>query len=495
MMNFRRLTCSTFFVFFLLVFLQGIILDAAEDDPAESCDNPDADASDAPADSEDDSIPSLKYSADQSDNNDEQMGLKTKDFDQYFSAYAELNHQKDMLTDTHRMDSYFTAITANAEVAFKDKIVMDVGTGSGILAIWAAKAGAKKVYAIEYTDMAKNARKLVKANGVEDIVTVIQGTVESIKLPLKEDGLGDEDNEQVVDVIVSEWMGYMLIRESMLDSVLSARDRYLKKDTGLMFPSHANILIAPVVDESNRLDNDYDYEKNMDEWYEFIESTKSNYGGVDYSILSKDFQQEQLDYYKGHSMWQELNEKVVMAKPQVVKTLDLMTCTLENTRGIFDTSDSSVESIKNGNIDTNDFDFVLDPQTNAISGFAGWFTTDFKSRDDSMVSADAPKLTESVTLNTGPEQGYTHWGQQVFYFKDPIRIKTDLKNASGSLPMGEMCGKTTTVHLKGNLKMFRTKDNARLYKCPIEYFLEEVENKSHKVGRSTKPIETIFSIQ
>jgi protein arginine N-methyltransferase 1 len=49
---------------------------------------------------------------------------------------------------------------------FKDKVVLDVGTGSGILAIFSAMAGAKKVYAVEATDMAKNARKLVEANQV-----------------------------------------------------------------------------------------------------------------------------------------------------------------------------------------------------------------------------------------------------------------------------------------------------------------------------------------
>lgn len=51
---------------------------------------------------------------------------------------------------------------------------MDVGTGSGILAVWAAQAGARRVYAVEYTDMAKHARRVVEANGVGHIVTVIQ---------------------------------------------------------------------------------------------------------------------------------------------------------------------------------------------------------------------------------------------------------------------------------------------------------------------------------
>ena len=58
-----------------------------------------------------------------------------------------------------------------------------MGTGSGILAILAAQAGARKVYAVEATDMAAHARELVQANGVADRVEVIQGTVEEITLP------------------------------------------------------------------------------------------------------------------------------------------------------------------------------------------------------------------------------------------------------------------------------------------------------------------------
>lgn len=63
--------------------------------------------------------------------------------------------------------------------------MLDVGTGSGILAIWSAQAGARKVYAVEATTMADHARALVKANGLEDIVEVIQGSVEDISLPEK----------------------------------------------------------------------------------------------------------------------------------------------------------------------------------------------------------------------------------------------------------------------------------------------------------------------
>lgn len=66
-----------------------------------------------------------------------------------------------------------------------EKTVLDVGTGSGILAIWSAQAGARKVYAVEATKMSEHARDLVKANNLQDVVEVIEGSIEDITLPEK----------------------------------------------------------------------------------------------------------------------------------------------------------------------------------------------------------------------------------------------------------------------------------------------------------------------
>jgi protein arginine N-methyltransferase 1 len=515
-------------------------------DGSSSCENPDIVD---PADDDDESIPSFKYDKDSnnSDNNNsskaQQEVTKSKDMAEYFSAYAELHHQKDMLEDVHRMDSYYQAIMNNSENVFKNKIVLDVGTGSGILALWAAKAGARKVYAIEYTDMAYNARQLIKDNGYEHIITVIQGTVESITLPLKEDGLllmnnskegeDSEDNEQdvdehVIDVIVSEWMGYMLLRESMLDSVLIARDKYLKPTTGLMFPSHATIYLAPLRDEITRLDNIHNYKDSIDDWYEFLDRTQTNYG-IDYDTLTEKYNKEQLDYYLYQSHWKEFKQQQnnggtndnddILVLPQedsqIIKELDLITCTLKDTRGILGvTSDS--EKVNGGNYDNNVFDFVINStivQINKpISGFLSWFTTDFKSRTDNKITKNTPKLKQPyITLNTGPNQiPSTHWGQQAFYFRNPIRIKSDLKksvtllsngdsgNGSGNDDSGKGdVDEEVTVHLKGKLELFRTKNNKRLYNVRIQHHIEEISSTSitpNKILRQTNSIEAIYKI-
>lgn len=60
-----------------------------------------------------------------------------------------------------------------------------MGTGSGILAIWSAQAGARKVYAVEATKMSEHARALVKANNLQDVIDVIEGSVEDVVLPEK----------------------------------------------------------------------------------------------------------------------------------------------------------------------------------------------------------------------------------------------------------------------------------------------------------------------
>ena len=119
---------------------------------------------------------------------------KSNPFTQY---YAQLLHQGNMLQDLTRTGTYRHAFVSNA-VDFHDKVVLDVGTGTGILAIFACQAGARKVYAVEASQSAEIARLLIQANGYSDRIEVIQAKLEDVQLPEK------------VDIIISEPIGFLL---------------------------------------------------------------------------------------------------------------------------------------------------------------------------------------------------------------------------------------------------------------------------------------------
>lgn len=82
----------------------------------------------------------------------------------------------------------------------------------------------------------EKAKEIVDANGMADQITLLQGKMEEVALPFPK-----------VDIIISEWMGYFLLYESMLDTVLYARDQYLKPQ-GLIFPDKATLFLAGIED-------------------------------------------------------------------------------------------------------------------------------------------------------------------------------------------------------------------------------------------------------
>lgn len=82
----------------------------------------------------------------------------------------------------------------------------------------------------------EKAKEIVEVNGYSSKITLLQGKMEEVELPFDK-----------VDIIVSEWMGYFLLYESMLDTVLYARDRYLAPN-GLIFPDKATIFMAGIED-------------------------------------------------------------------------------------------------------------------------------------------------------------------------------------------------------------------------------------------------------
>lgn len=140
------------------------------------------------------------------------------------------------------------------------------------------------VYAVEASSMAKHAREVVKSNGFDNIIEVLNCRVEDAQIShevcaksgcLVTINWNIKKNKNClaqVDVIVSEWMGYFLLYESMFESVIYARDRWLRSD-GLMLPSRAILRICGIADS--------DFER---EHIDFWSSTKDTYG-VDMTAL------------------------------------------------------------------------------------------------------------------------------------------------------------------------------------------------------------------
>jgi len=149
----------------------------------------------------------------------------------YFENYSGRNIHETMLKDKTRTLAYRDFILQNKQL-FEGKVVLDVGCGTGILCLFAAQAGAKQVIGVDAADIIDKAKIIVKQNKWDHIISLVKSKIEEAVLPVEK-----------VDIIISEWMGYFLLFESMLPSVLFARDKWLVKG-GLVLPNAASMFIA-----------------------------------------------------------------------------------------------------------------------------------------------------------------------------------------------------------------------------------------------------------
>ena len=275
----------------------------------------------------------------------------------YFSSYDHFGIHEEMLKDQTRTLAYRSAIYQNASM-FKGKVVLDVGCGTGILSMFAARSGAKHVIGVDMSNIITMARKIVDLNGFSDKITLIQGKMEEIELPFPK-----------VDIIISEWMGYFLLYESMLDTVLFARDKYLVPG-GLIFPDKATMYVAGIED------GDYKEEK-IGFWRDVY--------GFDYSPFQEIVMSEPLV--------DVVDQRTVSTSAAKICELDLYTVKVE------DLAFSSNFHLK----------ATRDDQVHAL---IVWFDIEF-------AECDIP-----LHFSTGPYAKYTHWKQTVFYLSDVLTLNT-----------------------------------------------------------------------
>lgn len=144
-------------------------------------------------------------------------------------SYNQIATHRWMIRDSARNEAFRNALLSSVAPG---AVVLDAGAGTGILSLFAAQAGAGRVYAVENTAIANVAAGLVERNGLNQVVQVIRADVARAPVPER------------VDIIVSEWLGSIGVNENLLVPVLLARDRWLKPG-GTMIPAVVAACAAP----------------------------------------------------------------------------------------------------------------------------------------------------------------------------------------------------------------------------------------------------------
>ena len=290
--------------------------------------------------------------------------VKEEDDRLFFSGYGQFDIHETMLKDIPRTALYRTALSENPTLVSGAK-VLDLGCGTGILSMLAATGGASQVVGVDASErVAYFASENVKRNGLSGTIKIINNKIEDVVNPF---GEGEK-----ADVLVSEWMGYCLLFESMLDSVITARDTHLKPG-GAILPDIARMFAAGIRYEGTDL--------------QFWDKV----WGYDMTAMRDEVQKQSLKT----AVVTDISGSHVITSTSTIRTFDLSTVSKEE---IPFTSD-----------------FTLKPfhGTESVSAVVLWFDTEFSPR----YCKD-----QSVTLSTSPYAKPTHWHQTSLLLESPIAI-------------------------------------------------------------------------
>ncbi|KAA3488483.1 putative protein arginine N-methyltransferase 6 [Gossypium australe] len=400
------------------------------------------------------------------DASDDQQDLKSPppactDFDvAYFEAYAHIGIHEEMI-----------------------KVVVDVGCGTGILSIFCAQAGAKRVYAVDASAIAVQAKEVVKANNLAETVIVLHGRVEpqvrnnwfqhrgirddssaftvevnrTLAALENQGGILDVEIDEQVDVIISEWMGYTLLYESMLGSVITARDRWLKHG-GLILPCAATLYLAPITHPDR-------YNDSIDFW--------RNVYGIDMSAMLPVAKQCAFE----EPCVETITGENVLTWPHVVCLLALLLFPSGFPNRFLKSERPTVKHVDCYTIQLNELESVStrykfqSMMRAPLHGFAFWFDVEFSgpanssiitpsqspliglSDDDPVDDIPSKKRTnpnEPLVLSTAPEDPPTHWQQTLIYLYDPIEVEQD-------------------QIIEGSVTLSQSKENRRFMNIHLQY--------------------------
>lgn len=335
----------------------------------------------------------------QNQDNSSRNNNNNKEIDaSYFESYSFFGIHRDMLGDTVRTEAYQNALENNPNL-IKNAIVLDVGCGTGILSMFAARGGASQVVGVDGSpEIAAVAQEICAKNGFTgESINILSSKIEELhELPVS----------GKVDVLVSEWMGYALLFESMLDSVLIARDKFLKPG-GAILPDIANIYVAGAGFGATGLDF-------WDDVY-----------GFDMSWIAEKLQESA----SKEAMVRVVDPKHIVTEKAHLISLDLVS---------MDAQDQDFSST-----------FTLFPSKNRstcqqLHSLVLWFDVSFSEQ----FCASAPQL-----LPTSPWDVPTHWAQTVLPLRTPV----------------EMAPSGRAVKVRGRVSMARRSGTHRMLDISVEY--------------------------
>ena len=221
----------------------------------------------------------------------------------------------------------------------------------------------------------EKAQEIVQVNGMADKITLLQGKMEEVQLPF-----------QKVDIIISEWMGYFLLYESMLDTVLYARDKYLSSE-GLIFPDKATIYMAGIEDGEYKDEKIGCKSRQSHRWkfhYSYIYIVWDNVYGFNYAPLK--------DTALTEPLVDTVEVKACVTDPAAVFEIDLY-------------------SVKPADL-AFQAPFTLEcKRSDFIHAIIAWFDINFTA------------CHKPIRFSTGPHTKYTHWKQTVFYLREILTVE------------------------------------------------------------------------
>ncbi|XP_023117299.1 histone-arginine methyltransferase CARM1-like [Amphiprion ocellaris] len=305
---------------------------------------------------------------------------------QCYQFHSCLSLQQSLLQDYLRTATYQRAILAN-DADFRDKVVLDVCCGSGILSFFAAQAGASKVYAVDSSPMAKYTKILVQSNHLSERIRVLDREVRQVNCP------------DMVDVIVSEPMGYMLLNERLMGNFLYAR-KWLKPN-GLMFPSYGDIHLAPFTDEQLY----FEHYAQASFWQQ------RSFYGVSLSAL--------------HSA--AVDE---FFRQPIVDTFDVHILMARSVKHCINFMEAKEEDLHRVEIP---FVFTL-LQSGLVHGFAFWFDVAYRGSKS------------TVWLSTAPTEPLTRWAQIRCLLQTPLFAKLG-QTLSGTVLLAANNKQSYDIHI------------------------------------------------